>query len=605
MELRRVGSIGSLTAAYHVPAAAHEDWAPLSILASVLSEDKVGLLEKELVETKLATSVSARSDTAHDPGLFMFSLSPTEGNFDKARSVLTEIMDDLGAQDFESDAVDRAKLRSQRQTENMMNDASRVSQMLSSASSIGDWRLMFLQRDRLQEVTVDDVKRVAATYFQPYNRTIGVFIPTDEPKRAEIPAVPSIAAVVKDYKGGEALKMGEAFDPSPANLDARIKRLDLYGLQVALLEKKNTGETVNLTVTLRYGNEDSLNDKTTAAGMVSSMMMAGTKTMDRQALQARMAELGVQINGGGGGGGRRGGGRRGGGGGGSAGSLTFSVQAKRSSLVPAIELLGEILREPAFPEEYFEQSKTRSVDMMKRMMTEPSMLASNELSRALSPYPKGDVRYVPTIDETIEQIENVTLDEVKEVYEKQLSSATGQIAIVGEFEQGPTLEALANVLKDWKSDVEYKAITREAIKDFAGGKKNIVTPDKANAQFSAALAFSMNEADPDTEALTLGNFILGGGTLSSRLGDRIRQKEGLSYGVTSSVSIPSEGNNAQFSITAITNPMNMDAVEKAAMEELNRFIDDGPTEQEVADAQTAWLESRKSHAPPTVRSPAK
>ena len=113
---------------------------------------------------------------------------------------------------------------------------------LSSASSLGDWRLMFLQRDRIAAVTAEDVARVAKTYFPSHNRTVGVFIPTDEPMRMQVPVVASIAAVVKDYKGGEAVKSGEVFDPSPANLDARIKQLEMNGVKAAMLSKKNRGE---------------------------------------------------------------------------------------------------------------------------------------------------------------------------------------------------------------------------------------------------------------------------------------------------------------------------------------------------------------------------
>ena len=98
---------------------------------------------------------------------------------------------------------------------------------------------------------------------------------------------------------------------------------------------------------------------------------------------------------------------------------------------------------------------------------------------------------------------------------------------------------------------------------------------------------------PDEVALEIGNFILGGGALSSRLGDRIRQKEGLSYGVTSSISVPARGDDARFTINAITNPENIEAVEKAAMEELIRFIQDGPTQKELDDAKKAYLEARK------------
>ena len=391
-------------ASYHIPSASHEDWAPLSILGSVLSEDKVGLLEKVLVETKLATNASARSDNAHDPGLFTVSVQPTDGNLEQARDVLLETMDNLGSVTIDPEAVERAKLRSQRSSERLMNDASRMASALQQRLLVGRLAAAIpaarpdCQRDR---------RRRRAQSRRPISRLTIVpwesFIPSDEPMRMTIPVVSSIAAVVKDYKGGEAIKSGEAFNPSPANLDARIKQLEMNGIKVALLPKKNRGETVNMTLTLRYGNEESLKGKTAAAGMLSSMLMAGTKTMDRQALRAKMAELDIQVSAGRGGG-RRGGRRRGGrGGGGSVGSLTFSIQAKRSSLVSAIELVNEIMRDPAFPEEDFEQMKARMVNGMKRMQSEPSMLASNEMSRALSDYPQDDVRYVPTINETIER----------------------------------------------------------------------------------------------------------------------------------------------------------------------------------------------------------
>lgn len=587
--LQRVGTVGAITAAYHMPAAAHEDWAPLSILGSVLSEDKVGLLERELVETGLATSASARSDNSHDPGLFFFSVTPKEDNLEDVRTAFINLLDSLATQEFDPEAIDRAKVRSQRRSERMMTNASGVASQLSSASALGDWRLMFLQRDRIQEVELEDVMRVAQKYFQPYNRTQGVFTPTDEPKRSEIPQVESIAAMVEDYEGGEAIEAGELFDPTPQNIDKRTRTLELGGIKVALLPKKNSGETVSLVVSLRYGNEESLAELSRAATMLPSMLMAGTETMDRQALQEKMDALGISISSGG-----RGRGRRGqGGGGGGAGVLSFSVDAKRDTLVPAIELLGEILRKPGFPKEEFEQSRDRMISMMSQMQNEPQMLASLELSRALSQYPKGDARYVPTIDETLEELKALKLEDIVGVYQQQLGAMVGEIAVVGDFDASTTLPALTEILKDWSVGTEYHEIVRQARTDIAGSKSDIVTPDKANAVFAAGLAFEMDESNADSAALELGNFILGGGSLSSRLGDRIRQQEGLSYGVGSSVSIPAKGNDARFSISAITNPDNMDAVEVAALEELNRFIKDGPTSQEVADAKTAWLESRK------------
>ena len=592
--LRRVGSQGAINVVYHIPAAAHPDWAPLSVLASVLSEDKVGLLDQVLVETRLATTAGAFADNSHDPGLFSFSTEPADGKLEKVNDLLLKTIDDIENMAFKSEEIDRAKIRAKRRTEQTLSNAGAMAQTLSSASALGDWRLFFLQRDRLAAVTPDDVNRVAKTYFKKHNRTVGMFIPADAPQRLTVPAVSSIVDMVKDYKGGTAGLAGESFDPTPENLDARTKRMEVDGIKVAMIPKKNRGETVAFSMTLHYGNEDSLKNMNTAAGMLPMLMMSGTKKMDRQALQEKMDALGVQIFAGGGAGGRGRGGRGGGGGGGgSAGQLGLSVTAKRESLVAGIELLGEILRSPAFASDEFEQMKLRSSARMTEMLNDPAALAGNQLARSLSLYTKGDVRYVPTTKESIEDVKNVSLEQVVEIYNKQLSAGTVEIGIVGDFEPEKVVPAIEKVLNNWKSGTSFKSIERTAKTDVAGSKDNIVTPDKANAVFMAGLSFTMNDLSPSSVPLQIGNFILGGGTLSSRLGDRIRQKEGLSYGVTSSITVPSRGMDARFTINAITNPGNIDAVEVAAMEELTRFIKDGPTELEMTDSKKAFLESLK------------
>jgi zinc protease len=391
-----------------------------------------------------------------------------------------------------------------------------------------------------------------------------------------------------------AVAAGEEFDPTPENIDARTTVTTVDGVKVAMLPKKNRGDTVNMTLTLHYGNEESLLNLSTAAGMLPSMMMSGTKNLDRQALRQKMDDLGVRIGAGGGaGGGRRGGGRGGRGGGGAAGQLSFSIEAKKDSIGDGIRLLGEILRNPAFSEEEFDQMRAQSLAMMSQMTTDPAMLANNQLSRALSDYEKGDVRYARTVEESLEELKSLTLDRIVSVYKDQVSSAVGEVAIVGDFEPEIALKEIGDALKEWETSTRFERIERTVKKGQAGSKGDIVTPDKANAVFLAGLSFPLNEDSNDDIPLELGNFILGGGTLSSRLGDRIRQKEGLSYGVTSSVSIPSRGDDARFAINAITNPGNIDAVELAAMEELTRFIEDGPTEQELSDAKKAYLEARK------------
>jgi zinc protease len=592
--LRRVGAVASAGVAYHMPAASQADWAPLSLLGGIVSQAPNGRLYKALVESKLATTAGAGSDNSHDPGLFTARASCAPENLGAVRDALVKTLESLGDAPFTDDEINKAKVRSKRAAEMLQLNSQQMAQALSSASSHGDWRLLFIQRDRVAGVTAADVNRVAKLYFQKPNRTVGLYIPAKESTRLAVPSAPAIDLVVKDYKGGDVAAAGEAFDPSPAKLDSRIKIINEGGLNAGLLHKQNRGETVSLLLTLHYGNASSLKDQTAAAAMLPGLMMAGTKKHDRQSLREELESLGIRISPGGGGGGRgRRGGRGGGGGAGTPGQLTFSVEAKRSTLPQALKLLAEILREPAFPAQEFETAKLRTASMLSSARTEPAALSRNKLGRALSPYLKDDVRYVPTIEETLERNKHVTLEQIKTLYETQLGGSHAELGVVGDFDPESTLRLVKEMLAGWESNVPYERIDHKVAENGTAMKEDIVTPDKSNAEYLAGLSFPLCDNDPDYPALRVANLIFGGSTLASRLGDRIRQKDGLSYGATSSFVASSRDPVASLTVTVSTNPANIDKVSAAVMEELDRYLKDGPTDKEVADAKQAFVEAQK------------
>jgi zinc protease len=91
----------------------------------------------------------------------------------------------------------------------------------------------------------------------------------------------------------------------------------------------------------------------------------------------------------------------------------------------------------------------------------------------------------------------------------------------------------------------------------------------------------------------MGNYILGAGALSSRLGDRVRQKEGLSYSVSSSLRANAIDESAELTIQAIANPSNRDALVQAIDEEIRRLVDEGVTEKELQDSVQGYLQSQQ------------
>jgi zinc protease len=450
---------------------------------------------------------------------------------------------------------------------------------MSTYVSIGDWRLMFLMRDRLRAVTPEDVQRVAKAYLKPTNRTLGEFLPEaagTTPDRAVIPAKSDVAAVLKDYKGDPAVAQGEAFEPSPGNIESRTKRLTLAGgMKVTLLSRRTRGNTVSATIRLHFGTLERLKNIEMTSGMSLGLLMRGTKNKTRQQIQDEFDKLQARGQAGG-----------------SGMSAFAQASTTRANLAPTLRLLAELLREPSFPEADFEQLRKTRLTGIDASRTEPQSLASIAYQSIMYPFPRGDLRHMMTHDEEYEDVKNVTLEAVKKFHRDFVGASNAELSVVGDFDPAEIEKVAAELFGDWRSPGAYeRALT--PYEKVAPVTRVIVTPDKQNANFLAGQKLNLDDADPDYPALVLANYMLGGGFLNSRLAVRIRQKDGLSYGVSSSLSASAENKLGMFSIQAIAAPQNIDKVEAAAKEEVARAMKDGFTAEEVAAAKSGWLQSRK------------
>lgn len=589
--LRRVGDVGIVGALYHVPASSHPEYPALEILASVLGDEPSGRLYKAFVETRKATDVSAGAGAFRDPGVVEFFAevnSKDPKQLESIRDELVELVESVGKTDFTKEEVDRARQGILKNRELARSDPNRIAIELSDWAAQGDWRMYFIARDRLETVTPEQVKDVAAKYLRPSNRTVGLFVPTTSSDRTAIPPAPDIASLVEGYKGRDTSSAGEAIDTSPLAIQARVQSpAPIEGVKVALLPKKTSGEAVHLTLTLHYGDENNLKGLTDAAGFLPTLMQRGTKNLTRQQLQDALDKNFVRLGGGGGG--------RGGmmGGGGAAGSITFSLQTKRENLPAAVDLLRQIMREPALSAEEFETLKRARISQLESSRTEPMMQGVNALMRTLSPYRPDDVRYVPTVDEQIARVKDVSLDQVKTLYNDYLGSQHGELAIVGDFDAAAIPALVAPMLKDWKAKQPYARVERPYQELSTGVRDTIETPDKANASYFAGMLLPMKDTDPDYPALVAGNYVLGGGALSSRIADRLRQKGGLSYSAASNFNASPLDARGMLMMMAIYNPKNAAKVVEGVDDELAKLLKDGVKPDELEKAKTGWLEQQK------------
>jgi len=575
--LRRVGDVQIFGVMYHIPAGPHPDFPALEVLADALDAAPSGRLYKALVETKKASSVSSGAGGYHDPGMFEIEAEVRkEKPLGEVREEVLTIVESIKDSDLSKEEVERSKTRLLKNLELNNADPNRLAIELSEWTSQGDWRLYFLHRDQLEKVTAEQIKEVAGKYFRSSNRTTGTFIPTDKADRTPIPATPDVAKLVEGYKGRNASGAGESFDSDPDAIQKRIITPDpIGGVKVALLPKKNRGETVNLALTLHYGDAENLKGLTTAGSILPTLMLRGTKSLSRQEIQDRLDKDRARLTLTGG-----------------TGVLNVRLETQRKFLPDVLDLLRQVLREPTLPADQLEIIKTEQLARYESFKTEPQALASIKLQQALSPYPKDDVRYSPSIEETIDRLKATTIDQIKLLDSEYLGADHGEIAVVGDFEPSEVMPILAKVVEGWKSKKPYARIEKP-YKAVQGEHVTIETPDKANATLISGLTLPMKDEDPAYPAALIGNYVLGGGGLSSRLADRLRQKDGLSYGSGSMFSADAEDENASLMVFAIFNPDNLTKVETGIQEEFARLLKDGVKPDELEKAQKGYLQQMK------------
>ena len=570
--VRRKGDIQIVAIAYKVPSNLHVDSDAVGFSSFILGQVPTGRLHKAIVETGKASQVFGYPLMGVDPGIQIFGAVVKRGDaIEPVRDEIVKIVEAFGANPPNEQEMSRTKQSFLNQAEKTLANHEAIGVQMSEYIALGDWRLFFLARDDIEKITSEQVAAAAKKYFRRDNRTTGMFLPEDEPQRSEIPPAPTLAEVMKDFKPKQATSTAEAFDPSQANIDARTKRFNIGNLKVALLAKKNRGETVNVSLALRIGNEKALFGQQTNATLAAQMLPRGTSRFTRAQLSDEFERLKVS---------------------GRVAGPGAGIQTTRPNLEAALRLVAHVLKEPAFPQAEYDQLVNQTVTGIMARLSEPEARASEELSKHFNIYPKGDWRYASSLEESLAEVKAAKLEEVKRFHQQFYGASPAEIAIVGDFDEAQVTALLKELFEGWTPAVAFQRVDF-AFRDIAPSEKSVNTPDKENAVFIARQNIDMRDDDADYIALYVADYILGGGAgFDSRLAARIRQKEGLSYGVGSELSVSSLDRAGAWSAYAIAAPANIARVEAAFKEELARALKDGFTDAEVASAKSGILQMR-------------
>jgi zinc protease len=576
--LRRVGGTPMLYAGYHVPPGAHRDTAAVELLGLILGDTPGGRLHKQLVEGRQASSVFAWNAALADPGFIIFGVQPApSASVESVRDGLLKALETLADQPITAEELERARQRWLKDWDQVFSDPERVGVALSEAVAQGDWRVFFLTRDRVRSVTLAEVQRVAAERLLASNRTLAQYLPTDKPQRAPAPQRVDVAVELKDFRPGADVARGEVFVPDPKLIEQRLQRDRLpVGLKLALLPKSTRGQSVMAELHLHLGDAESLKGQRTTAQVLAALLDRGTSTLSRQQVSDRLdalqTELSISNSGG--------------------DDLVVRLHSRRDHLPAALSLVGELLRDPALKPEALEELRNAQLSELQSQRQEPEALTENTLLRHGNPYPRGDLRHARSFDEIEADLRAVDIAGLRSFHRRFVSAAAGELAVVGDFDVAAVRAAADQAFGRLTAPQAFRRI--ESPRVAATPLRQVLnTPDKQSATIGVRLALPLSDRDADYPALLMANWMLGGPAGGSRLWNRIRESEGLSYDVRAMIRWNPLDANSIWTATAIFAPQNAAKVEQALREEIDRALKEGFTAAELDGARKGLLNFRQ------------
>ena len=475
--IRRSGDVKVVASMYKIPAGFDSAFPSVTVLTNILGDPTSGRLQKSLVKNKLAAFAYGFNFQWGEPSVMTFLAQlGGEEDIEPTKKKLIETLENVFETPITAAEVSRAKSKLLKQYKLSFNSSQTIALELSEWIGMGDWRLMFLDRDGLEKVSLESVQAAADEYLVNDNRTLGLFIPEENPNRADSIVrlkQEDVALLVENYKGRENIDIGESFDPSHENIDQRSVLAKLEsGALINFLNKKTRGKSVVATMNFDIGNESALQNKSVVGSLAMSMISRGSKNYSREELQEEFDRLEASVSIGGG-----------------ATGIGVSLNTTRENLADVLDVIDHVIKNPTFDSSELDMLKDELIVSLEQEKQQPTSVIFKELRSHLNPYSKGHPYASMTIDEEIELIRQTNVSELREFYYTFMHSNAFNGAVVGDFDEQIIATKLNKLTGGWETKVPYQRIqTRVATKETIN--KLIDTPDKAGAAFGALHTFA-------------------------------------------------------------------------------------------------------------------
>jgi len=549
--LKRAGQQGIVGVAHKTPPATNKDAAAFMVLSSILSSGKNSRFYKNITDKGLTTSIYIWDSLFKDPGLFTVyaNLSP---------DVKHKTVESLIIQEYEkikTDGVTEAEVKkAQAQLVAAMKfsqDGSyAIASGLNEAIASGDWTLYTTYSEKIKNVTKEDVQRVVVEYFKEDLSTIGYFIPKNKGAQGEraITSAKELKKIKKKYITGV----------EEESLSSKIVQSEpISGVRLFSLERGSGVVTMQGSF---LGGDVYSNENRRVSDMVVSMLDQGTKNMSKFEISEKLESVGARLNFFNG-----------------QARVGFSGKFLEEDTEMVFEIMADQIKNPLFSEQELEKVKKRAIAGYKRSKESTRGNAMNNMLEAF--YGKDHQNSPTNPDQAIEDIKNITAQNLEEYHRKNYGTGSMVIVVVGDIKHQELEKMVKEGFGGWKkSPLNTKQEERVASKK--AGKVYLTMQDKTSTDFLVGTALEIDRYHPDYLPLYLGTHTLGG-NFSARLMQTVRVKEGLTYGINSSLSGFGNGNDGYWMVGGTFAPQLLSKGESSTLREIKLWLEKGITQKEL------------------------
>ena len=573
------GGIASVVLGYPLPPAQDERHWLLSVLADIYAGEPHGSLYQALVMPGAAQGVFATYLPFAQGGYFLFgATAPQEQSLEALAEQLQNAVVTSGHEAINEESLQRA-LRVEKQTlEHLTSSPEMLAEYLSEAIVLGDWQQLLLGWDSLPERTVEEVQRQAENFLVAERQIEGLLRPGN--KRTNDVANIANAIISQQEQVHEPIEL-----PQPPEIDLEgasqtirdieqsiERRLMSNGMQVALLPQ-NESERIQGVMTLHFGNTASLRGQHAVTDILGTQLIRGTQSASYQEVVDQINQLGASVsiipNG---------------------GVLKIRFESPAESIETFLGLLADILKTPALSQHEFDLVKRQLLNAAQTIDQRPVQVARRALRHYTdSPLEHDDIRRRLMPEAMQAAIKTTTLSDVRGFHETFYGADHGKLAIVGDVDSGAILTHLETLFGDWNSQVVHERPVR-LYTDMEPTSLNVEAGGTATGHYLRRFYFPLTMDSEDAAPLLVATHILGGDPLNSRLGRRIREQEGMTYNTRASAHIVSHGDASRITIQSHYPKSEKERFLEIVRDEVDRFIKDGVTQQEVEWSKATLLQ---------------